>query len=157
VIVATPFVIPVTTPEAASTAAIPGALLLQMPPEVPLVIKPMEDPTQTDDPPDKLLIIPASCTVIFADPLAVPQEVVTVYVMVTVPAVTPVTTPEPAFTVATFTSLLLQLPPPVLLVNAVDKPLQILDAPLTVIPPGTGFTVTTWVALATPQPLFGSA
>ena len=68
--------------------------------------------------------------------------------ILTVPAATPVTTPEPAFTVATVTSLLLQVPPVVLLVNDVDNPLQIVDDPLTVIPPGTGFTVTTCVALA---------
>ena len=49
------------------TLAIPAALLLHVPPWVPLVIKLIVDPTHTEDPPDKLVIVPASCTVIFAD------------------------------------------------------------------------------------------
>ena len=77
-IVTTPCVTPITTPLLASTVATPVLLLLHVPPWVPLVIKLIVDPTQTPEPPDKLLIVPASCTVIFAELLAVPQEVVTV-------------------------------------------------------------------------------
>ena len=73
----------------------------------------------------------------------------------TVPAATPVTTPLFIPTVATEVLLLLHVPPVVLLVKDVDKPLQIVDDPLTVIPPGTGLTVSTRVAVAMPQPLSG--
>jgi hypothetical protein len=62
--------------------------------------------------------------------------------MVALPAATPVTSPEVAFTVAAAVLLLLQLPPPVpLLVKGVDKPAHTDAAPLTVPAMGTGFTV----------------
>ena len=69
------------------------------------------------------------------------------------PAVTPVTTPVTAFTVATAVLLLLQLPPLIpVLVNGVDKPVQTDAAPLTVPALAIAFTVTARVAVEVPQP-----
>lgn len=59
------------------------------------------------------------------------------------PAATPVTKPVDEFTVATAELLLLQVPPrEPLLVNAVDKPAQTDEAPLTAPAFATAFTVT---------------
>lgn len=52
-----PCATPVTTPVAGSTVAIPGAVLVQVPPAFPLELKLMVDKTHTDDKP---LIVPAS-------------------------------------------------------------------------------------------------
>ena len=73
--------------------------------------------------------------------------------IVAFPAVTPVTTPVDAFTVATAVLLLLHVPPLIpVLVNGVDKPVQTDAAPLKVPAFATGFTVTAWVAVDVPQP-----
>lgn len=55
--VVVPCATPVTTPVAASTVAIPGAVLLHVPPLFPLELKLMVDETQTADKP---LMAPAS-------------------------------------------------------------------------------------------------
>lgn len=61
--------------------------------------------------------------------------------MVAFPAATPVTTPDAAFTEATATLLLLQVPPLLpLVLNVVAKPAQTVDEPLTV--PGLGKALT---------------
>src|SRR5580700_977250 len=58
------------------------------------------------------------------------------------PAVKPVTTPVPAFTVATVVLLLLQLPPlKPLLLKVACEPAQTVAAPLTLPALGSGFTV----------------
>ena len=70
----------------------------------------MVDPAHTVFAP---LTVPAfgrMITVIFADALAVPQGVVTVYVKVALPGDTPVTKPDDASIVAD-AELLLQVPP----------------------------------------------
>ena len=72
--------------------------------------------------------------------------------MVAVPAVTPVTRPEVALTVAMLVSLLDQAPPEMVEVN-VDVPLtQILWFPLSVPAVGAAVTATERVAVALAQP-----
>jgi hypothetical protein len=74
-------------------------------------------------------------------------------VIVAVPADTPVTTPEVAFTVATNVLLLLQEPPAVPFeVNAEVESLQMVCLPLSVPAFGAAVTVTARVAVAFEQP-----
>jgi hypothetical protein len=74
-------------------------------------------------------------------------------VIVAVPALTPVTKPEPLFTVATDVLLLLHVPPgvPVASDNCVVLPLQTVVVPVIVPATGVEFTVTTAVAVLVPQ------
>ena len=91
-------------------------------------------------------------TAILADAVAVPQGVVDVYLIVAVPAATPVTKPVVAFTVATAVLLLLQVPPlRPLLLNVAFAPAQTVAAPLTVPALGSAFTVIIFVAAEVPQ------
>ena len=72
--VALPAVTPVTTPELISTVAIPGALLVQVPPLLPLEVALVEPPIHTDA---AALMVPAfntGFTVIGADASAMPHE-----------------------------------------------------------------------------------
>ena len=59
--------------------------------------------------------------------------------IIAVPALTPVTTPEPDTTVATNGSLLPQVPPALASLSVVDDPTHTEDTP--VIAAGSGFTV----------------
>jgi hypothetical protein len=79
---------------------------------------------------------------------AVPQELLTVYLMVSVPGVTPETIP-PA-TVA-LPLLLLHMPPLTVLVIVTDVPIHKLDTPVRVPAFGDALTVMTFIALAVPQ------
>ena len=77
--------------------------------------------------------------------LVAKQPLLRVYVIVAVPALTPVVTPVVLPMLAMPASLLLQVPPPVLLVSVVLKPTHALEVP--VMATGTAFTVTPLVAL----------
>lgn len=68
--------------------------------------------------------------------------------MVAVPKLLPVTTPLDDPTVATPALLLVQVPPGLALVNVVDEPTHIVDAPE--MDPGVVTTVTVWVAKQPP-------
>jgi len=82
-----------------------------------------------------------------------PPVPVTVYVIVAVPAATPVTTPVEAFTVATAALLVDQAPPALpLLVNVVVPATQMPCVPLKVPAFGAAVTVTERVAVALEQP-----
>ena len=72
--------------------------------------------------------------------------------MVAVPAATPVTTPVEAFTMATPTALLDQLPPLTVEANVVVPATQMLCVPLSVPAVGATVTVTDLVAVAFAQP-----
>ena len=72
--------------------------------------------------------------------------------MVAVPAATPVTTPVEAFTVATPTALLDQLPPLTVDANVVVPFVQISWVPLRVPAEAGAVTVTVLVAVALAQP-----
>jgi len=92
-------------------------------------------------------------TVRVAVALEQPPVPVTVYVIVAVPAATPVTTPVEAFTVATAASLVDQAPPALpLLVNVVVPATQMPCVPLKVPAFGAAVTVTVRVAVALEQP-----
>ena len=150
--VAVPAATPVTTPVDAFTVATDGVRLLQLPPLVPLLVKVAVDPTQTVAAPLTVPAMAAGFTVITLFELNVPQLLVTVYLMVELPAATPVTTPVDAFTVATDVLRLSQLPPVVpLLVYVVVAPAQIGDAPLTVPAFTAALTVIDLDELAVPQ------
>ena len=72
--------------------------------------------------------------------------------MVAVPAATPVTTPVEAFTVATPTALLDQLPPLTVEVNVVVPAIRMLCVPLRVPAEAGAVIVTVLVAVALAQP-----
>ena len=77
-----------------------------------------------------------------------PFKPVTVYEIVAVPALIPVTTPLLGSTVATLVKLEAQVPPAVLLVNVVVAFLQTVNVPAIFATVGTANTVTTFVAAA---------
>src|SRR5450432_2128210 len=118
---------------------------------LPLLVNVVADPAQTVRAP---LIAPATgsgLTVISADAIEVPQVLVTVYLMVAVPAALPVTTPV-ELTVATAVLLLLQVPTLVLLLeNVVVARTQTVEAPLTIPAFGSGFTVMSFDTEDVPQ------
>ena len=151
-IVAEPAATPVTSPVTPFTVAAAVLLLLQVPLPVPLLLNIAPEPTHNAVAP---LTVPAdgsAVTFIVADVLDVPQPEETVYVIIVLPAATPVTTPVAACTVAAAVLLLLQLPPVLpLLDRVVKEPIHTDDAPLTVPAFSTGLTVIGYVAAEVPQ------
>ena len=138
--VVVPEVRPLTTPEVLTVATV-VLVLLHIPPVVTSV-NVVDNPAITVAVP---LIVPAAgdeLTVTTRMAAAVPQVFVTVYDTVVVPEVMPLTTPE-AFTVATAVFVLLQTPPVVASVNAVEEPAHAVVVPLIVPAPGKALTVTT--------------
>ena len=83
-----------------------------------------------------------ACVADFAQPFTP----VTVYEIVAVPALTPVTTPVLGSTVAIFVRLEDHTPPAVLLVNVVVTSLQTVNVPAISATVGTASTVTIFVA-----------
>ena len=130
---------PVITPVVAPTVATDTLLLLHVP---PLVISDKEvvDPAQNDKVPD--IPIGTGFTVITLVALAVPQPPVTVYVAVSTPTVTPVTT-FPA--IVAFALLMLHVPPLTASVSAMFAPVITVAAPV-IVPADVAFTVTTCIA-----------
>ena len=103
----------VTTPDVAFTDATAGLLLLQLPPASPVLLNVAVWPIQSGEVPLTVPALAFGSTVNEADELTgLLQPLLTVYVIVVVPAPTAVTTPDTAFTVATAGLLLLQVPPP---------------------------------------------
>ena len=105
--VAVPAVRAETVPEASIEAT--EALSLDQLPPVPLVVKVTVPPMQAEDNP---LIVPANgvgFTVIGVEVVVLPQAVLVVQLIFTVPAVTPVT--KPPVTLAIDAALELQVPP----------------------------------------------
>ncbi len=97
-----PALTPVTTPD--TTVATPPALLVHVPPLV-VEARVVVDPTHTDAVP--VIAAGGAFTVTVVDVVQPPS----VYVINTVPALTPVTTPVPPSTVALDRLLLLHAPP----------------------------------------------
>ena len=149
--IAVPAVLPLTTPVEASTVAIPVALLDQLPPdtvEVNVVVPPTQIPcVPLRVPADGVAV---TVTDLVAVAFAQPPVPFLVYVMIAVPAVTPLTTPVEAFTVAIPVALLDQLPPDTVEVNVVVPPTQTPCVPLMV--PADAGLVTVMVPLAVPVP-----
>lgn len=140
--------IPVTSPPA--TVATDVLLLLQVPPITPSA-KEIFSPMHTLDGP---VIAPGDggcVTVMGLDATSVPQVLETVYVIITEPAVTPVTMP-PAVTVA-LVLLALHVPPGVASLRVILLVLQTEDGPVMVAATGTSSTVTGTAAMAIPQVL----
>jgi len=106
VTLAIPGEIPVTTPESEPIVAIVTFPLVQVPP-VGVLLKPIVPPTQTADGPVIMVGIGLTVTTI-----EVEQPVGKVYIIVVVPAATPVSIPESEPMVATEVLVLVQTPPP---------------------------------------------
>ena len=124
---------PVTIP--ATTFAL-VLLLLQTPPGVGSV-KVIDEPTHTTDGPDILPTVEEGTTVtVFVDTV-VPHPLVTEYMIVSIPAVIPVTTPPTTVAVAL---LLPQVPPAVVSVKIIDDPIQTFDGPF-IAPPYAPTTI----------------
>ena len=148
-----PAATPFTTPVEAFTVAIPVALLDQLPPdtvEVNVVVPPTQIPCVP-------LRVPAdggavTVTDLVAVAFAQPPVPFLVYVMIAVPAVTPLTTPVEAFTVAMLVALLDQLPPLTVELKVVVLFAQTSCVPLSVPAVGAAVTVTERVAVALAQP-----
>ena len=82
--------------------------------------------------------------------MAVPQPLITLYVIITAPAAIPVTTPS-LLMVATDAVPLIQLPPVPVELSVIVVPVHKADAPLMVPATGSGLTDTALVAVAAPQ------
>src|ERR1043166_8504132 len=121
---------PATIPDTDPTAATVILLLLQVPPDVPSVSVTVE-PAQTLPGPDIATGLGLTVTVI-----EVGQMPPVAYVMVTVPAATPVTTPDDEPTVAIAVLVLVHRPPVTASDNAVVRPTQTEVVP--VMGPGNG-------------------
>jgi hypothetical protein len=130
--VADPAATPVTIPVPAPTVALAVLLLLQAPPAL-ILLNVMVEATQTLFAP----LIGASGFTVTAVWLL--QPVARVYIILGVPAATPVTIPDADPTVAWAVLLLLQVPPAVRSDKVVVKPIQTLVVP--VITAGIGLTV----------------
>jgi hypothetical protein len=125
---------PYTIPELVPTVATLVVLLLHMPPPV-VLLSVVLLPTHTVDEP----VIAAGSGLTVTTSVA-KHPVDTVYVIVDVPKPTLVTIPDEVPTVATVRSLLLQVPPPVVLLNVIEEPRHSDDGPEIT---GNGITVTT--------------
>jgi len=122
-----PAATPVTTP-LTETVAIAELLVVQVPPVV-VEDKVVVDPGQTAAVPDIVPAVGRLFTVTTARATAVPHTPVTVYLMVSMPAATPVTTP-PVLTVAELVFVLLQVPPVTVCDKLIVAPGQTDAAPL---------------------------
>ena len=143
--VSTPGAMPEITPP--DTVAFPFIVLHRPPAAVSDTI--IVAPVQTVDIPDIIPAIGKGLTVTGCDAIAVPHEFVTVYLIVSRPAATPVTTPPE--TVAW--ELLDHTPPVAASVKSISDPTHTVVTPPTVPASGSGLIVTTAVAVAVWVPL----
>ena len=150
-----PAVTPVTTPVVAFTVATAVLEEVHVPPVVPLLANVEVPPIQMAGVPDKVPAETGAVTVTTKvdSALGQPPVPVTVYLIVEVPAVTPVTTPVVAFTVATAVLEEVPVPPVVPLLEIVEvPPIQMACVP-DKVPAFTGaVTVTTLVLESLGQP-----
>ncbi len=128
--------IPVTTPVDDPTLAIPMQMHCHVPP-LDGFVNVIVEPAQTVDGPT---IGAAAVTTVTTKVAAQPP---TVYLIVTMPGLTPVTTPVKGATVAIVTAVLLHIPLGVVLDNVVVAPTQ--TEPDPVIAAGNGLTVILFV------------
>jgi hypothetical protein len=149
--IAVPAELPVTNPVLV-TEATEGPPLVQEPP--PTVLdKDVVPLTQIVAVPDIVPAFGSGLTVTFCVATTAPQPFVTVYDIVVVPALKPVTTPVEEFTVPTVAVVLLHTPPPVPLASrSVVASTHTVAVPLIVPGVANGFTVTTCVIATVPQP-----
>jgi hypothetical protein len=156
VMVAEPEATPVITPVVLLTVALPVLLDVQVPPLFPLEVNDVVAPIQTSCVPLNVPALGAAVTVTVRVAVALVEQgevAVTVYVIVAVPAATPVTTPVELFTVATAVLLDDHAPPLFPFeVNVVVPLTHMFCVPLTVPALGAAVTVTVRVAVALLQP-----
>jgi hypothetical protein len=143
-IVVVPGAIPATTPVTASIVATDSSLLLHSPP----VVAELNDAVL----PAHIAIGPAIAAGVapVVTVIELKQPVAEVYVILVVPALTPVTSPVPASTVAFDVLLLVHVPPAGEELNAVAAPAHTCASPP--IADGISFTVTSRL---TAQPVAG--
>jgi len=153
VIVAVPAATPVTTPVVAFTVAIPVFDELHVPP-VCVELNVVVELTQMFWVPDNVPATGAAVTVTVRVAVAFehPPVPATVYVIVAVPADTPVTTPVVAFTVAIPVFDELHVPPVCVELNVVVELTQMFWVPDNVPATGAAVTVTVRVAVAFEHP-----
>ena len=144
--VAVPPVLPVIIPD--TRAAVALGLLLVHKPSGSASDKDIVAPTQTDDGPDMMAGKGLTVTDLVA--VAIPQPLLTVYDIVTVPTAIPATAPE-AFTVAILISSLFHVPPVTASLRGTDPATHTILAPVMIPASDNGLTVTTTEAAAAPQ------
>ena len=114
----------------ASTVAMAGVALVHVPPEEVLV-QVWDDPMQTGVIPVMVCAMGSVMVTIFVPTFAHPP-IVTVYVIIDVPAAIPVIMPVDDSAVAMEGALLVHAPPVVLLVQVCEDPIQIGVVPVIV-------------------------
>ena len=148
--VSAPGVTPVTIPPAKVADAL---LMFQIPPEE-VSVKVFVAPTHAKGDP---IIVPAfgngGLIVITFTAVAAPHTFVTVYMMISMPIVTPVTTPPDMVAVL---PLLLHTPPGVISVKVMLEPTHTLEGPVMVPAVMGGLIVRIFVAIAVPHELVTS-
>ena len=157
VIIVVPALTPYITPVTGSMVPTAVLLLLHVPvpPDAERLFKVVVKPAQTDEAP---VIVPATgdtLTVMLVVVVTEPQlTLVSVYVIVVTPELTPYTTPVVAPTVPTAVLLLLHVPvPPVAVAsdNVMVKPVHTDDGPVMAPANGDTLTVKLTVVVAEPQ------
>jgi hypothetical protein len=148
-----PAVVALNAPVAGLIDATPVLLEDQVPPEV-VLLNVVEVPAHAALAPPIAARVGKLFTVklVLAE-LVHPFPSVTVYVIVEVPALTPVTAPEEAFTVAVAVLDELQVPPPVELAKVELEPTHAEAVPVIAATVGSAFSVTTTAAEVAEQPL----
>jgi hypothetical protein len=141
-----PAVAPVTIPPETVACAL---LTLHAPPATPSD-NVIDELTQTLEAPDIVPAFGKGLTVIVFLAIAVPQLPETVYMIVSMPAVTPVAIPPEIVACAL---LALQAPPVATSVNVIDEPTHTPEGPVMLPAFGNALTVTVFVAVAVPHPL----
>lgn len=139
---------PVATPVALLMLAIVVLLLTHVPPVEVLVKVPLV-PVQMVAGPDSVPAEVGEPTVTTKLETAVPQLLVTVYCMVSRPAVMPPTTP--VLSASALPLVALHVPPVAVVVSVMPEPTQTLPGPVIVPASGSGLTVTAAVAAVVPQ------
>ena len=143
------------SPVAAFTVATPALSVVHVPPISPVLVNVVVPVTQIACGPDKTPALGAKVTVVVLVAVASeqPPVPVTVYVIVEVPADTPVITPEPATTVAKAGDPDVHVPPASPFeVNVVVPVEHIACVPDNTPALGNAVTVTVLVAVASAQP-----
>ena len=149
VMVTLPVVMPVTTPDELTVATV-LLELIQVPP-LTLGVRVMLLPVHTDEGPVRLPAGKDELTVTTMVAWALPQVLVTVYIIVSVPALIPPTRPE-LFTVAK-PLVALQVPPLTVGVRVMPEPMHTKLVPPRVPALGNGRMVVVAVATDVPQPV----
>ena len=148
--IAFPAVIPVTTPDVASTVATVVLSELHTPPGAKSTIFAVE-PAQSVVAPEIVPSLGIEMTEIFSVAEALPQEFDAVYEAVAVPTVIAITTPVAELMAATVGSLIDHTPPKVSSVNAVTEPVHMVEEPLIGPALARAKTVSVWLTVDVPQ------